>query len=170
MLSWLLSSLSFHFFSFPSKISFSQFYQMILCLLVVYWHFHSDLSDLPFWCLSPLCFWAVSPPHYNCLLSLTPVWFWCCLFVFVNSKPLFSWVICCMTSSDMLHLICPAYSSSFLVCPLLFSRLVSPFPFVSIALGNFTLDVSAPRSFPSLAAWTLDPPDPVFSPLCPQFG
>lgn len=52
------------------------------------------------------------------------------LFVFMNSTPLHSWVIYCMTSSDMLHLICSALGSSFspssAVC-----EPVSPFPFVS---------------------------------------
>lgn len=35
-------------------------------------------SDAPL-----LCFWAVSPLHYNCLLLLAPAWLWRFVFVFV---------------------------------------------------------------------------------------
>lgn len=117
------------FFSLCSKTSCSPFYQMALCLLVVYWHFQSDLSDLPFWCLLSV---AVSPPHYNCLLSLTPLWFWCCLFLFLWTPHL---------SSSLSHILydilshAPSYlfcSLLFLLaCQVLFCELVSLYPFVS---------------------------------------
>lgn len=103
----------------------SQFYEMVLCLLVVYWCFRSiwSPSRMPF----STTFLAASLLHCNCLLSRQPLWL-SCLFVFVNS-PFFSWVIYCMTSPDMLTL-------PVLLWALPFSRsssvlkLVSRFPFV----------------------------------------
>lgn len=99
---------------------------MVLCLLVVYWHFNSDLSDLPL-----LHFWAVSLPQ-NCLLSLTPFWFWCSLFVFVNSTTFFSYVI--QYTRDILqhapcYLFCPQLLLS--ACLVLFLRWFYHSPFVS---------------------------------------
>lgn len=130
------------FFSLCSKTPCSPFYQMALCLLVVYWHFQSDLSDLPFWCFLSV---AVSPPHYNCLLSLTPLWSWCCLFCFyeLHTFLLLSHILYDILSHAPSYLFC---SSLFLLaCQVLFCELVSPFPFVSsrrpFCFGCFCLQV-----------------------------
>lgn len=96
---------------------------MILCLLVVYWHFLSDRSDLPFWCLFSvvlfICLSSTLQLFAVASTTLVPLCF-CELHTF-------SWVLYCMTSSIYLFLLSalPFSLSSAVSMP------VSPFPFVS---------------------------------------
>lgn len=109
----------------PLVLFSSQLYEIILL-------FTCSILTLPFssvW--SRLHFWAASLPH-NCLLSLTPFWFWCSLFAFVNSTTFF---FCVMRHTrDILphapcYLFCP--QPLLLACLVLFWRWFHHSPFVS---------------------------------------